>query len=326
MKNPNRSVRIPDEAERESADDFQVAVIEGLSRLHKSLPCRFFYDERGSRLFEEITRLPEYYPTRTELAILGAHAAEIASTIPPDAVLMEFGSGSSTKTELLLQQLPSTVAYVPIDVSPSALAEAKQRLTSRFPELVIYPVAASFTEPIELPLTLQHRPRQGFFPGSTIGNWIPEDAVSLLKSFRVSLGGHGRLIVGVDLKKDAQTLVRAYNDSAGVTAAFNLNILVRMNRELGSTINVSTFRHEAIYDPHKGRVEMHLVSTVEQVVTISSRRFHFRAGERIHTENSYKYTIAEFQLLALKAGWQAGKVWTDADTQFSIHELVAPRA
>ena len=324
MKHPIRSIRISEQNDGDGLHEFEAAVIDGLSKLTKSLPCRFFYDERGSQLFEAITALPEYYPTRTEIGILREHAAEIVASIPGNAVLLEFGSGSSTKTEFLLEHCPPTVTYVPIDVSPSALDEAKQRLARRFPALAVSPVIGSFTDPIDLPAHLRNRPRMGFFPGSTIGNWTPGAALALLRSFRNVLKMNGRMIVGVDLKKDAQTLVRAYNDSAGITAAFNLNILARINRELGSAIDISTFRHEAVYDPRQGRIEMHLVSTVEQTIAICGRRFHVRAGERIHTENSYKYTVSEFQELARRAGWLTGRLWTDAGSQFSIHEMIAP--
>lgn len=323
MKQPTRVVHALELTETQGPDEFATAVIEGLSKPRKTLSCRFLYDARGSALFEQITELPEYYPTRTEIGILREQAAEITASIPDNAVLVEFGSGSSIKTELLLQHLPPTVAYVPIDVSPSALSEARQRLARHFPGLHVYPIAGSFTDPVELPLNLHQRPRVGFFPGSTIGNWTAEDAVSLLASFRGVLNDRGRLIVGVDLKKDARILVQAYNDSAGITAAFNLNLLARINRELGSTIDISSFRHEAIYDPLRGRIEMHLVGVIEQTVLICGRRFHFRAGESIHTENSYKYTVAEFQDLAREAGWSTGRVWTDGGAQFSIHELTA---
>jgi dimethylhistidine N-methyltransferase len=324
VKHSSQPLPSLDLADQAGALDFRAVVIDGLSKMRKSLPCRFFYDECGSQLFEEITRLPEYYPTRTEIGILREHVADIVASVPSNAALIEFGSGSSTKTELLLENLPPTVTYIPIDVSHSALAEAKQRLARRFAKLAIHPVVGSFTDPIELPYQIQNRPRLGFFPGSTIGNWTPEDARGLLRLFRDVLGTNGRLILGVDLKKDAQTLVKAYNDRAGVTAAFNLNILARINRELGSAIDLSAFRHEAIYDPRQGRIEMHLVSTVAQSIAICGRRFEFRAGERIHTENSYKYTVPEFQDLAQRAGWLIGRVWTDAALQYSIHELIAP--
>jgi L-histidine Nalpha-methyltransferase len=303
-------------------EDFAAAVLDGLSRPRRSLPCRFFYDARGSELFEEITRLPEYYPTRTEAAILDAHAAEMAEGVPAGGILVEFGSGSSLKTEILLRQLPQLGAYVCIDVSESALDGAKTRLHSRFPDLDVRPIVGDFSRSVTFPADLAERPRTGFFPGSTIGNLSPADAACLLQTFRVSLGEAGRLIVGADLKKDARRLHMAYNDSRGVTAAFNLNLLDRINRELAGTFDVGAFRHEAVYNPREGRIEMYLTSVRRQVAGVLGRPFHFGAGERIHTENSYKYGIGQFHDLARSAGWQPRRVWTDRDDLFSVHELV----
>lgn len=307
----------------ELESEFASAVVDGLSRPQKTLPCRFFYDARGSELFEEITRLPEYYPTRTETEILNAHAAEMVEAIPDNGVLVEFGSGSSLKTEILFRHLLVGAAYVPVDVSSSALADAERRLAKRFPYLDFCPVVGNFTQPIEFPADLAVRPRTGFFPGSTIGNLTPPEAIELLGVFRHVLSEGGRLIIGIDLKKDARKLVLAYNDSAGVTAAFNLNILARINRELGSAIDLATFRHEAIYRPREGRIEMHLVSLIEQDIWICDRPFHLDAGESIHTENSHKYTIKEFQTLARSAGWLPARVWTDEAGLFSVHELIS---
>jgi dimethylhistidine N-methyltransferase len=304
-------------------DGFAAAVLDGLSRPHKSLPCRFFYDARGSELFEEITQLPEYYPTRTETAILGANAAEIVDGLPADGVLVEFGSGSSLKTEILLRQLPRLGAYVCVDVSDSALAAARARLASRFPGLDVRPIVGDFSRTVTFPADLAERPKTGFFPGSTIGNLTRADALRLLAAFRAGLAPNGRLIVGVDLKKDARRLHMAYNDPRGVTAAFNLNLLVRINRELAGTFDLGAFRHEAIYNPREGRIEMHLRSLRRQVVGVLGRPFHFGADERIHTENSYKYTVAQFHDLARSAGWEPHRVWTDGDDLFSVHELVA---
>jgi dimethylhistidine N-methyltransferase len=317
-----RAKRPPGHARAEE-DDFAAAVLDGLSRPRKSLPCRFFYDARGSELFEEITRLPEYYPTRTEAAILEAHAAEMAESLPPDGLLVEFGSGSSLKTEILLRHLPQIGAYVCVDVSETALAAAKARLASRFPVLDVRPIVGDFSRTVAFPVDLDGRPKTGFFPGSTIGNLTPAEATGLLRTFRAALGAEGRLIVGVDLEKDARRLHMAYNDSAGVTAAFNLNLLARINRELAGTFDLGAFRHEALYNPREGRIEMHLRSLRRQVAGVLGRPFHFGAGERIHTENSYKYTIARFQELARVAGWQPRRVWTDPETLFSVHELVA---
>jgi len=304
-------------------DEFAVAVLDGLSRPHKSLPCRFFYDARGSELFEEITRLPEYYPTRTETAILEAHAAQMAEGAPAGGVLVEFGSGSSRKTEILLRRLPRLGAYVCVDVSASALEAAQGRLAARFPTLDVRPIVGDFSFPVAFPADLAERPKTGFFPGSTIGNLTPVEAAHLLGVFRADLAPGGRLIVGVDLKKDARQLVLAYNDQQGVTAAFNLNLLARINRELAGTFDLDAFEHDAIYNPREGRIEMYLESRSEQEVHVRGRRLRFRAGERIHTENSYKYSIGQFQELAREAGWEARRVWTDGAHMFSVHELVS---
>lgn len=307
----------------EDSGRFADAVMEGFSQRRKSLPSQFFYDAAGSALFEEITRLPEYYPTRTETQILTAHSAEMIDRLTSRGVLVEFGSGSSLKTELLLAKAPCGIAYVAVDVSIAALADARGRLAKRFPGLDVRPVLADFSDPIRLPADLEGRPKIGFFPGSTIGNLKPGRAVDLLSSFLEGLSAGSRLIIGVDLKKDPRTLVNAYNDAAGVTAAFNLNILARINRELGAAIDLEAFQHKAIYDPLEGRIEMHLVSRSAQDVQVLGRRFHFRAGESIHTENSYKYSIAQFHDVARAAGWLPARVWTDGARQFSVHELVA---
>lgn len=304
-------------------DDFASAILGGLSKPHKTLPCRFFYDARGSELFEEITRLPEYYPTRTEAAILDENATDMAEAIADDGVLVEFGSGSSLKTEILLRQLPALRAYVCVDVSESALTDARERLARRFPGLDVRCIVGDFSHPTSLPDDLQDAPKTGFFPGSTIGNLAPPEAADLLGVFRCVLSPGGRLIVGVDLKKNARKLVLAYNDAAGVTAAFNLNLLARINRELGGTFDLDAFRHEAVYNPREGRIEMHLESLRNQEVYVRGRRIRFRAGERIHTENSYKYTVSQFQELAGSAGWEPGRVWTDDGNLFSVHELTA---
>jgi dimethylhistidine N-methyltransferase len=317
------SVKHPPGLARAEEDDFAAAVLDGLSRPRKTLPCRFFYDARGSELFEEITQLPEYYPTRTETAILEAHAAEMADGVPDGGVLVEFGSGSSLKTEILLRQLPQLGAYVCVDVSESALMAAQARLAARFSTLDVRPVVGDFSRAVAFPADLAERPKTGFFPGSTIGNLTPAEAVRLLEVFGRCLAPGGRLIVGADLKKDARLLHMAYNDARGVTAAFNLNLLARVNRELAGTFDLAAFRHEAVYNPREGRIEMYLMSTRRQVVGVLGRPFRFGAGERIHTENSYKYSIGQFQDLARSAGWQPLRVWTDRDNLFSVHELTA---
>ncbi len=302
--------------------EFALSVINGLSNKCKSLSCKYFYDKRGSELFEKITNLPEYYPTRTEIAILAAHAAEIVHGVQRDAILVEFGSGSSRKTEILLGSMPGLRTYVPIDVSENALHGAKQRLQDRFAALDVHPVVADFSQSPALPSNLASRPKLGFFPGSTIGNFTPSAAAGVLRTMRGMLAPDGRLIAGVDLKKDARQLVRAYNDAAGITAAFNLNLLARINIELEGTFDLEAFRHEAIYNPREGRIEMHLVAKKSQTVSVLGRWFRFFAGETIHTENSYKYSTGQFHELARISGWQPRRVWSDERKLFSVHELI----
>lgn len=323
MWRAGKAERAPQGA-REPGDDFALEAFEGLSRPQKSLPCRFFYDARGSALFEEITELPEYYLTRTEIAILEEKAAEMVDCELDAAVLVEFGSGSSRKTEILIERAPRLRAYAPIDVSAFALEKAKRRLTKRFPQLDIYPFVGDFACPVAFPTDLAERRKIGFFPGSTIGNFAPAEATRLLRAMRLALSPGGRLIVGVDLKKDVRVLLRAYNDAEGVTAAFNLNLLTRVNRELRGAFDLRAFRHEAIYDPFEGRIEMRLVSMNDQDVRIGERRFHFRAGEAIHTENSCKYSIDRFREIARSAGWTPSRVWMDHAELFSVHELISP--
>jgi dimethylhistidine N-methyltransferase len=307
-----------------TADDaFAAAIVAGLSRTQKTLPCRYFYDARGSELFEEITRLDAYYPTRVETEILARHAREITGSDGSGTVLVEFGSGSSRKTELVLAAMPALEAYIPIDVSESALDEARQRLEARFPGLSVLPVVGDFSEPLDLPTVLGACRKLGFFPGSTIGNLTRSEAVLLLRAMRAQLAPGGRLIIGVDLIKDLDTLRLAYNDPEGVTADFNMNLLARINRTFGQSFNLSAFRHEAIWNPTESRIEMHLVSTSDQTVRLLGRRFLLRAGETIHTENSHKYRIDGFQELARSAGWKTRRVWCDDEHLFSVHELVS---
>ncbi len=302
-------------------DENAAAVIAGLSRPRKTLPCSLLYDAWGSTLFEAITRLPEYYPTRTETAILKRHAAEMTADISPGAALIEFGSGSSTKTELLLAQARDLGAYVPVDVSASALDAARQRLAVRFPDLKVWPVLADFTRPMVLPPAIARRRKVGFFPGSTIGNFTPAEAARWLFSVRELFGASGHLILGVDLEKDARRLIAAYDDAEGVTAAFNLNLLRRINRELGADFDLTAFEHRVVFDPREGRIEMHLVARREQVVRVCGQRFGFAAGETIHTESSYKYAPDRFRDVAAAAGWRTRRVWTDPEKLFSVVEL-----
>lgn len=304
------------------ADDFRLALIEGFSAAQKTLPPRFFYDARGSALFEEITKLPEYYLTRVEIGILHDYAAEIVADPAPDMALIEFGSGSSAKTELLLEQRPANLrAYIPIDVSSEALEEATTRLRRRFPQLRVTPLVTDFQHIEMLDLPTGAAVRLGFFPGSTIGNFSPREACALLSAMRVALAD-GRLIVGVDLRKDVETLLRAYNDERGVTAAFNLNLLVRANREVGADFDLDAFAHKAIFNPRESRIEMHIQSLKDQTVVAAGWRWRFAEGETIHTENSYKYSIEQFQELAQEAGWATRRVWCDEAKLFSVHELV----
>lgn len=306
----------------EMDDDFAASALEGLSKLPKTLPSRFFYDACGSELFEQITRLPEYYPTRVETAILEAHAAEMLRELGEGAVLVEFGSGSSRKTEILLNQTPQPWAYVPIDISRSALESAALRLAALYPELEVRPLVGNFTRDVAFPPEIAGRVKIGFFPGSTIGNFTPQESVGLLQAMRLALAPDGLLIIGVDLKKDVDVLLRAYNDSQGVTAAFNLNLLRRVNRELGADFDLCGFRHQAIYDSAKGRIEMHLVSLKTQTAQLARRTIRFRKDETIHTENSYKYEIEQFREIARSAGWTPGRVWADENSFFSMHELM----
>ncbi len=308
-------------------ESFADAVLAGLSRTAKSLPAKFFYDDRGSALFERITTLPEYYPTRTELGILEANAARLAAMIGPGAQLIEFGAGALEKVRALLAALAAPEGFTAIDISGAHLKAAAETLARDFPCVPIAAVCADYTRPIALPepLASSAARRVGFFPGSTIGNFDPAAAVDFLATVRPIFEPRGLFVVGVDLKKDTATLEAAYNDAQGVTAAFNRNILARINRELGGTFALDRFRHHAFYNAEKGRIEMHLVSEVDQVARIAGKAIAFAAGESIHTENSYKYAIGEFQSLAARAGWHPAGVLTDPQDLFSIH-LLATRA
>jgi dimethylhistidine N-methyltransferase len=319
----NAHVNVRTETRPEHEDrSFARDVIAGLSQQPKRLPPKYFYDEAGSKLFEQITLLPEYYPTRTELRILRDHGAEIAATIPPKAALIEFGAGGTTKARLLMRQC-ALAAYVPVDISGDFLNDQATALRRDFPGLAVYPVTADFTAPFALPREVKDMPKAGFFPGSTIGNFDPHEASAFLRGARAILGSGATLIVGVDLEKDERVLAAAYNDAAGVTARFNLNVLVRINRELGGNFDLSGFRHRAIYNRERHRIEMHLISRKAQTVRVLGRAFSFRAGETIHTESSYKYSLARFMALARGAGWRSRACWTDPDGMFSVHALVA---
>ncbi|MGU3666530.1 L-histidine N(alpha)-methyltransferase [Methylobacterium sp. A49B] len=300
---------------------FLADVREGLSRPQKALSPKYFYDTAGSDLFEAITRLPEYYPTRTEIGILDRIGPEIAALLPAQAALVEFGSGSTVKLRCLLRHLDTLAAYVPVDVSGEFLRAQADVLSADFPHLRVEPVAADFTRDFVLPESLDGLPRAGFFPGSTIGNFEPSEAEDLLRRFGRILGQGAHMIVGVDLVKDSATLETAYDDAAGVTAAFNRNLLTRINRELAGRFNLDAFAHRAVFNPQASRIEMHLVARDAQAVRVGSDTFTFAAGETIHTESSYKYTPTTFRELAERAGWTWLTVWTDPDALFSVHAL-----
>lgn len=317
---PPRSAAIELHDLAPEVEDFRAAVWTGLARRPKALPCKFFYDAAGSALFDRICTLPEYYPTRTELAVLESCAAELAELAGPQRVLVEYGSGSSTKVEVLLGAL-DPAAYMAIDISREHLVAATDRLAQAWPGLRVVAVCADYAGTLRLPELEDSGPRLGFFPGSTIGNFTPLEAARFLSAVHRQLGPGGALLVGVDLKKDPAVLHAAYNDAAGVTAAFNLNLLARINRELDGDFDLEAFAHHAFYNATAGRVEMHLESRADQHVTVAGHRFSLAAAERIHTENSYKYTVAEFQHLATQTGFHPRRVWTDAEQLFSVHYL-----
>jgi dimethylhistidine N-methyltransferase len=306
----------------EQTSTFAREAIGDLSQRPKRLSPKYFYDATGSELFEAITRLPEYYPTRTELSILRDRGSEIAAIIPDGAALIEFGAGATTKVRLLLEKC-TIGAYVPVDISGDFLKEQADALRKDFPGLAVYPVAADFTTPFALPPEIANMPKVGFFPGSTLGNFEPHEACAFLRSARQILGEGAQMIIGVDLEKDERVLYDAYNDAAGVTARFNLNVLVRINRELGGNFDLSSFTHRAIYNRERHRIEMHLISKKSQSVRLLGTSVAFRAGESIHTENSYKYSIDRFTALARGSGWTPRESWTDKAAMFSVHALVA---
>jgi dimethylhistidine N-methyltransferase len=306
-----------------AAAEFLRDVLDGLGREPKQLPCKYFYDARGSALFEQICELPEYYPTRCEAEVLRRHATEMAGLFGPRCVLIEYGSGSSRKTRLLLRQLLDPAAYVPVDISAEHLLLSARGLALRFPELVIRPVAADFTRSFALPPLPAMRRRVVFFSGSTVGNFHPPEAVALLARIARLVGRGGGLLIGVDLKKDRATLEHAYDDEQGVTAAFNRNLLARINRELGADFAIDRFRHRAPYNEAAGRIEMHLDSVEPQAVRVGDRTFPFVAGETICTEYSYKYAPDEFRALVARAGFAVERLWTDTEGLYSVQYLSA---
>lgn len=292
-------------------------MLAGLSAAIPAIPARWLYDLKGSELFDQITRLPSYYPTRTETALLKDVIPEIARAIPKGMVVVEFGAGSATKTPLLLEAI-SPAAYVPVDISGEFLKSSADDLRQSFPRLPIHPVAADFARPFALPGEIADLPRLGFFPGSTIGNFVPRSATDLLRHFRALLGTGSLLLIGMDTVKPVERLLAAYDEPAGVTAAFNHNLLERINRELGGTIPIDAFRHEARWNDILSRIEMHLVATRDVAFSIDGQRFAFAAGSSIHTENSHKYGRRGARVLLLSGGWTPIAEWTDAGEDFAI--------
>ena len=304
-------------------EDFRQAVVEGLSSApQKTLPCKFFYDAAGSALFDQICGLKEYYPTRTEIGILEACADELAELIGPDRLLVEYGSGSSIKIRILLDHL-KLAAYMPLDISRDHLLHSAQKIATDYPALDVLPVCADYSQLTNLP-EYSANPglrKVGFFPGSSIGNFTRKEAGEFMRNVARQLQPGDGLIVGVDLKKETGLLRAAYNDQSGVTAAFNINLLKRINEELSGEINLQGFEHNAVYNEELGRIEMHLVSQLEQQIKLGDQAFELAMDETIHTENSHKYDLTEFQQLAESAGFKASRVWTDANNWFSVHYL-----
>jgi L-histidine Nalpha-methyltransferase len=305
---------------------FRADVLEGFAMRPRAIPARWFYDHRGSQLFEAITDLPEYYPTRTEIGILRDICAPLLERVGEGRAVVEFGSGSSTKTPIVLECV-SPAAYVPIDISGDFLRESAAGLQQRFPDLPVHPLEGDFTKPLALPAMVQALPKLGFFPGSTIGNLIPLLAVDLLRAMRASLGEGAMLLIGMDRIKSEDVLVPAYDDAQGVTAAFNLNLLERINRELDGTIPLDAFRHRAIWNDDRARIEMHLEAVRDARFTIDGRPFSIAAGETIHTENSHKYGPRDARILLRSGGWTPVAEWTDAEDRFAVilAEAQAPR-
>ena len=300
-------------------DDFLGDVIAGLSASPKSLPCKYFYDECGSKLFEQICALPEYYPTRTETVLMREKAPEMAAAVGADALILEYGCGSIEKVRVLLDALDQPASYVAVDISREHLRAAAEVLAGDYPSVDVHAICADFTQPFEISPNLPGRRKMAFFPGSTIGNFEPSEAKAFLSLIADHVGVGGGLLIGADRKKDEAILHAAYNDRAGVTAAFNLNLLSRMKNELDAIVDIDAFAHDARYNAVDGRIEMYLVSQSDQSITVGGRKFSFAAGETIHTENSHKYEIEEFQALGRAAGFEPKTVWSDQDDLFSVH-------
>ncbi|MEO7715318.1 MAG: L-histidine N(alpha)-methyltransferase [Capsulimonas sp.] len=307
-------------------DMFAEEIMSGLRQDVKTLPCKYFYDERGSQLFDLICELPEYYPTRTEMGILRAHIGEMAALLGAGCRLVEYGSGRSLKTRILLDNAPDLASYVPIDISREHLYNSARALCKRYPDLEVLPVCADYTQDFSLPCGSRAITQSVvYFPGSTIGNFTPKQAIQFLRQIADLCGRGGGLLIGVDMKKAPQILELAYNDAQGVTAAFNLNLLARINRELDADFDLTKWEHFACYNPLQSRIEMHLVSLCDQQVSVGGARIEFAKDEMIHTESSYKYGLNEFEALARKAGWQVAQVWMDPERLFSVQYLTVAR-
>jgi dimethylhistidine N-methyltransferase len=302
---------------------FRQDVLAGLSMHRKSLPCRWLYDERGSELFEQITQLKEYYPTRVETGILRENAAEIAAFVGKGATLIEYGAGAGIKTEILISALEAPRLYVPVDISGDFLDQAVISLRHRFPAIGIWPIVADFTGDFEIPAGIPVKGRSAFFPGSTVGNLDHAETVSFLRRVHRHVGAKGTVVIGADLTKDIRILLAAYNDRQGVTAAFNLNLLARINRELDADFRLERFAHEARWNSSNSAVEMHLVSREAQTVTVDGQRFDFEAGESIHTETSRKYTVSTLSAIVESAGWYIEEMWTDPRQSFGVFGLAS---
>jgi L-histidine Nalpha-methyltransferase len=309
-----------------TTEELRALVLQGLSRDQKILPTAYLYDDAGSALFERITELPEYYPTRTELAIMAEHVGEMAEAIGDDAMLIEYGSGSGLKTRGLLDALRDPIAYVPVDISRDHLLASAAAIDREFPRLEVMPVCADFTRPFVTPRpTRTPRSRTVYFPGSTIGNFLPAAAIRLLAKMRREAGPEGGVLIGIDLKKDIGVLEAAYNDAEGVTAEFNLNLLRRINRELGGEFDLDAFEHRAVWVESRGTIEMRLISKRAQTVRVGERRFAFQQGEWIHTEDSHKYELGQFARMAEAAGLLVERAWVDARSYFAVLYLRMPR-
>jgi dimethylhistidine N-methyltransferase len=317
------SITAPPQISAPGSADFLADVIAGLSSNPRTIPCKYFYDDRGAALFQNICELPEYYVTRTEIDILGRSGADIASQLGPNIELIGLGTGAGTKTRILIEALQNPAVYIPVDISEKQLLESTALFRKIFPDLEILPVCADYLQSVVLPAPSRIPARNVvYFPGSTIGNFEPDEAVQFLRRIANVCRDGGGLLIGVDLKKDRQVLEAAYNDSAGVTAQFNLNLLQRINRELGADFDLDQWQHRAIYNPDAGRIEMHLISEADQFVHFNEHKFHFRRGEKIITEYSYKYSQEEFAAFAAKAGFKFVRMWTDDSRLFGVFYFV----